>query len=131
MPLATNNEALAEFGRNAGSAFPDRQWLLTDWDVWVQNPHYHGPPQRHPEEDPPGMGTDPPWMACGDCGADMSRTHGWCLDFGCCGLGGATMNGRIMAHQEKLARYAATFPGEPHGQPTSVPLSDPWDDMPF
>jgi hypothetical protein len=32
---------------------PDRQWILTDWDVWVKNPYYYGPAQQHPEADTP------------------------------------------------------------------------------
>jgi len=48
--LATPSEAVAEYGRNAGAMFPDRAWLLHDWDVWVKNPHYVGPPVKHPEE---------------------------------------------------------------------------------
>lgn len=49
--LATPSEAVAEFGRNAGMDHPDRAWLLHDWDVWVKNPHYAGPPVPHPESD--------------------------------------------------------------------------------
>jgi hypothetical protein len=52
MPLATNSEALAEFGHNAGMDHPEQEWLLSDWDVWVHNPFYQGKPGRHPEEDP-------------------------------------------------------------------------------
>lgn len=51
MPLASNNEALAEYAANAGEERPDRQWILTPWDTWERNPKYHGPPQRHPEDD--------------------------------------------------------------------------------
>lgn len=29
----------------------NRQWILHDYDVWIQNPHYMGPPQRHPEDE--------------------------------------------------------------------------------
>lgn len=50
-PLATPSEAVAEFGRNAGMDRPDRAWLLHDWDVWVKNPFYVGPPVPHPESD--------------------------------------------------------------------------------
>ncbi len=48
--VATPADALAEFGRNAGSMFPDQAWLLHDWDVWVKNPDYRGPAVPHPEE---------------------------------------------------------------------------------
>lgn len=50
-PLASPAEAVAEFGRNAGMDNPDRAWLLHDWDVWVRNPFYVGPPVPHPESD--------------------------------------------------------------------------------
>ena len=48
--LATPAEAVAEFARNIGGEYPDRAWLLHDWDVWVANPHYHGPKMPHPED---------------------------------------------------------------------------------
>lgn len=48
---ATVNEAIDEYARNAGAMFPDRAWLSTSWDTWVQNPHYSGPPVPHPEEE--------------------------------------------------------------------------------
>jgi hypothetical protein len=57
--LATNNEAIAEFSRNVGAAFPHEAWLLHDNDFWVKNPHYSGPPVRHPEDDDPGEGEEP------------------------------------------------------------------------
>lgn len=50
-PLATPAMAMAEHARNVGDLQPDRQWLLTDYDVWVRNPHYTGPDQGHPEYD--------------------------------------------------------------------------------
>lgn len=49
---ATPSEARAEYAANAGAMDPDRQWILTPWDTWERNPHYHGPEQRHPEDDP-------------------------------------------------------------------------------
>jgi hypothetical protein len=49
--LASPSEAVAEFGRNAGMDNPNRAWLLHDWDVWVANPYYVGPPVPHPESD--------------------------------------------------------------------------------
>lgn len=51
--IACEADAMREYARNCGDD-PDkigRQWLLTDYDVWVRNPHYSGPAQRHPEED--------------------------------------------------------------------------------
>jgi hypothetical protein len=51
--LATHDDAMREYARNVG--FEDRHinrmWILTDWDVWVRNPHYTGPVQPHPEDD--------------------------------------------------------------------------------
>jgi hypothetical protein len=53
MPLATEADAMREFAENVGDSehWKCRQWILTDYDVWVRNPHYSGPPQRHPEVD--------------------------------------------------------------------------------
>jgi hypothetical protein len=48
---ATPNEAIDEYARNAGPYMAERAWLLTDWDVWVANPAYNGPPVPHPESD--------------------------------------------------------------------------------
>jgi hypothetical protein len=48
--LATPQEAVQEYARNAGADHPEQAWLLHDWDVWVRNPHYRGPPVRHPED---------------------------------------------------------------------------------
>ena len=51
---ATPQEAMNEWAWNVGSydRFKDSEWLLHDNDVWLRNPHYSGPPQRHPEADP-------------------------------------------------------------------------------
>ena len=48
--LATESDAMAEFARNVGGERREQAWLLTDYDVWVRNPHYTGPAQRHPED---------------------------------------------------------------------------------
>lgn len=53
-PKATTAEAVSEWARAAGSD-PHRigkQWLLTDYDTVVQNPHYTGPAQPHPDDEP-------------------------------------------------------------------------------
>ena len=56
--IATPQEAVQEFARNIGGEYPDRAWLLHDWDVWVANPHYAGPPVPHPESyDPDDEGS--------------------------------------------------------------------------
>lgn len=49
--LATPAEAVDEFARNIGGEYADQAWLLHDWDVWVKNPAYVGPPVPHPESD--------------------------------------------------------------------------------
>ena len=61
--IATNAEALREYAYNYGMDHPALAWILTDWDVWMPNPHYHGQKVPHPEDDyaaePPGF-DDPP-----------------------------------------------------------------------
>ena len=49
--LATWNDAFREYAWNAGAVYPERAWLLHNNDVWLANPHYKGPPARHPEDD--------------------------------------------------------------------------------
>ena len=56
MPLATYDDARAEFARNAGHDNPDREWILTPFDTWERNPAYRGPKGRHPEDDYPENG---------------------------------------------------------------------------
>jgi hypothetical protein len=51
MPIASYDEAMAEYARNMGDQCPEREYILTDYDVWVKNPHYRGKPGRHPEDD--------------------------------------------------------------------------------
>jgi len=52
-PAATQADAVREWVYNVGAydRFKDCEWLLTNYDTWEKNPHYSGPPQRHPEED--------------------------------------------------------------------------------
>lgn len=50
-PLATEADAMREYAENVGREQLDRAWILTDYDVWVRNPFYQGPPVRHPEDD--------------------------------------------------------------------------------
>lgn len=47
--MSFEQEAVREFAWNAGYERPDVAWLLHDFDVWVKNPHYNGPPVPHPE----------------------------------------------------------------------------------
>jgi hypothetical protein len=48
--LATPSQACREYACNAGADRPNAAWILTPWDTWEPNPHYQGPPQRHPED---------------------------------------------------------------------------------
>ncbi len=49
--LATYDEAMKERATNVGheARYIGRQWILSDYDVWVRNPYYTGPEQPHPE----------------------------------------------------------------------------------
>lgn len=47
---ATPAEAMREYALNVGADNPQRPWILTDYDVWIKNPHYQGPPVPHPED---------------------------------------------------------------------------------
>ncbi len=53
MSIATHNDAMSEWARNVGwhDGNKESAWLLTDYDVWVRNPHYTGTPQPHPDSD--------------------------------------------------------------------------------
>jgi hypothetical protein len=44
-------DAMREFARNTGSDRPEVAWILTDYDVFVPNPHYVGPRVPHPEDE--------------------------------------------------------------------------------
>ena len=48
--LATPADAMREYADWVGSENPGRCWILTDYDVWMRNPHYTGPAVPHPEE---------------------------------------------------------------------------------
>lgn len=52
---ATDQESDQQEARILGSEHPERPWILTDRDVWHQNPFYKGPPVPHPEasDEPP------------------------------------------------------------------------------
>ena len=51
MTLATHSDAMREWAENVGyeARYANRQWILSDYDVWMRNPHYVGPAQTHPE----------------------------------------------------------------------------------
>lgn len=49
--VAIEYDAMGEYAAVVGAEEPNRAWILTDYDVWVRNPHYHGPAVPHPEDD--------------------------------------------------------------------------------
>ena len=49
--LATPRDAMREYATNVGAEHPEREWILTGYDVWVANPFFNGVPGPHPEED--------------------------------------------------------------------------------
>ena len=49
--LATPRDAMREFAAAVGGERPDQAWILTDYDVWIENPHYRGPAVPHPESE--------------------------------------------------------------------------------
>lgn len=66
---ATPIEAMREFARNAGADRPEQAWILGDFDYWVQNPHYVGPPVPHPES-----------YESGDCELEPDGERHWNLN---------------------------------------------------
>lgn len=44
-------EADREWAWNVGRDNSDREWILSDRDVWYRNPSYTGPKGHHPEDD--------------------------------------------------------------------------------
>ena len=53
---------LSNFAYGHGYFEPEQAWLLHDFDVWVKNPYYDGPPVRHPEDDSDDRGPQVPWL---------------------------------------------------------------------
>lgn len=49
--IATDADAMREYGANAGRESQEDAWILTPYDVWVANPYYTGPSVPHPEAD--------------------------------------------------------------------------------
>ena len=48
--LATESQADYEYIRNVGQDRPQQAWILSDRDVWYENPFYCGPKVPHPED---------------------------------------------------------------------------------
>jgi hypothetical protein len=48
--LATPMDSCREYALNAGRERTESAWILTDFDVWMPNPFYQGPPVQHPED---------------------------------------------------------------------------------
>jgi hypothetical protein len=49
----THNELLRWEADARGEERPEDEWVLTNYDVWMKNPHYKGPPGPHPEDPEP------------------------------------------------------------------------------
>lgn len=49
--FATEAQADREYATNVGARHHDREWILSDRDVWYRNPFYKVAPGRHPEDD--------------------------------------------------------------------------------
>jgi hypothetical protein len=79
MTLATVDDAIREWAYVVGMQRLDSQWLCSDYDTWVRNPHYHGPDQPHPEDyqydDEVGDG-----MTDAEADADTLASAGWGTD---------------------------------------------------
>ncbi len=77
------NEAIAEQVQIFGMEQKDSQWILTSWDTWEKNPYYHGPDQRHPEDD----GNWDGFHSDAEADADVLASAGWGTDedYGCYG----------------------------------------------
>ena len=56
--LASPDDAVREYGLNAGRDNPSIAWIVTPWDVLVANPFYRGAPVPHPDDD--FDGSNPP-----------------------------------------------------------------------
>jgi len=48
--LAKPIDAMREYALHVGAEHPERQWILTDYDVWMPNPFFNGVPGPHPED---------------------------------------------------------------------------------
>jgi hypothetical protein len=51
-PLATPMDAMREYAENVGRDNPDAAWIITPYDVWMENPFYDGPSVPHPDDYP-------------------------------------------------------------------------------
>lgn len=56
--MATPMDACREYALNVGRDREESAWILTDFDVWMPNPFYSGPPVPHPEDDMRGWKED-------------------------------------------------------------------------
>lgn len=51
-PVNPAREGMEEQRQIFGAENPDKEYILTGWDVWVTNPFYTGEKGMHPEDDP-------------------------------------------------------------------------------
>jgi len=55
MTIGTTYPTPEQIAAYVGVEHTEREWLLDPHDVWVKNPHYHGPPTPHPEDGNPDL----------------------------------------------------------------------------
>lgn len=74
---ATPADAIREYVHVVGAESPDKVWILTDYDTWEKNPHFHGPLCKtawHPEDDEVDEAF---WELHADCRAGGKCLHGY------------------------------------------------------
>lgn len=50
--------AVDQYADAYGAEDTESAWILSPFDTWERNPHYVGPPQRHPEDDSDDYGAE-------------------------------------------------------------------------
>jgi len=62
--FSSESEADRAYAAGVGAEHPEREWVLSDRDVWYRNPYFTGiPTGGHPEDGPP------PWTP--DAGPEL------------------------------------------------------------
>lgn len=49
-PMKPLDMDISEEVKMYGGFYPERAWLLADYNVWIKNPFYHGPEVPHPDD---------------------------------------------------------------------------------
>ena len=48
--MIVTNADFNDYAWNHGQLDPETAWILHPFDIWLKNPHYAGPPVKHPED---------------------------------------------------------------------------------